>query len=108
MQPMIKKNETQFYKCNELAWERKTDITTAINIATRKRLPLLVKELEAKLEFLSPSVSHTTVKQAKERHLKSKSLKLELQNLANRRFERAKEAGTDKVATIIRLWAQCK
>jgi len=88
------------------AWERKTDITTAINIATRKRLPLLVSELQAKLESLSSSVSHTTVKQAKERHLKSKSLKSDLHSLANRRFQRAKEAGTDKVAAIIRLWAQ--
>jgi len=88
------------------AWEKKTDITTAINIAQRKRLPLLVDELKAKLESLPPNISHTSVKQAKERHLASKALKTELQNFANRRLVRLKASATHCVTDIIRLWSQ--
>jgi len=88
------------------AWEKKTDITTAINIATKKRLPLVVKELQSKLESLSPHVSHTTVKHAKEKHLASKNLKNELQSLADRRFQRLKETATERVIAIMAMWAQ--
>jgi len=87
-------------------WEKKTDITTAINIATRKRLPLLVKELQAKLDALPKEVSHTVAKRAKERHLVSKELKTRLHTLANLRFMRAKMSATERISTILRLWAQ--
>jgi len=86
------------------AWEKKTDITTAINIAQRKRLPLLVNELKAKLESYH-HVSHTTVKLSKERHLASKTLKTELQILANRRFQTLKDMATHRVMNIVRCWA---
>ena len=65
-----------------------------------------MNELKAKLEALSASVSHTAVKEAKERHLTSKALKADLQILANRRFQRAKEVATERVITILRLWSQ--
>ena len=67
------------------AWEKKTDITTAINIATKKRLTLLVKELKQKLELIGSNgdVSYSSVKEAKERHLGSKALKVELEVLAS-------------------------
>mmetsp|Transcript_13354 Transcript_13354/g.19451 ORF Transcript_13354/g.19451 Transcript_13354/m.19451 type:complete len:179 (-) Transcript_13354:908-1444(-) len=86
--------------------KKKTDITTAINIATKKRLPHVVKELQSKLESLSPHVSHTTVKHAKEKHLASKNLKNELQSLADRRFQRLKETATERVIAIMAMWAQ--
>lgn len=90
-----------------LAWEKKTDITTAINIATKKRLPLLVKELKSKLAQLSP-ISHTSVKEAKERHLGSKALKSELESLASGRFEQLKKCSTDGVVEAIRVWTMRK
>ena len=67
------------------AWEKKPDITTAINIATKKRLTLLVKELKQKLELIGSNrdVSCSSVKEAKERHLGSKALKVELEVLAS-------------------------
>ena len=72
------------------AWEKKTDITTAINIAIKKRLTLLVKELKQKLELIGSNgdVSCSSVKEAKERHLGSKALKVELEALASRRLKR--------------------
>lgn len=88
------------------AWEKKTDITTAINIATKKRLPLLVKELKSKLASLGPEVSHTNVKEAKERHLGSKALKGELEALASRRFNRLKRASLDRVRSLVKLWTE--
>lgn len=86
------------------AWEKKTDITTAINIATKKRLALLVKELKEKLEIIGNSVSYTSVKEAKERHLGSKALKVELENLASRRFQRLRATCAEHSLSIINEW----
>ena len=90
------------------AFEKKTDIQTAINIAQRKRLPLLVQELTAKLDAIAPGVTHTTVKESKEAHLLSKTLKGEIGNLALRRFQRAKETAMDRVVSLMTTWANCK
>lgn len=87
------------------AFEKKTDIQTAINIAQRKRLPLLVQELTAKLDAIAPGVTHTTVKESKEAHLLSKTLKGEIGNLALRRFQRAKETAMDRVVSLMTTWA---
>jgi len=87
-------------------WEKKTDLTQAIAVASKKRLPKLVKELEGKLESLDNNISHTFVKQAKERHLMSKTLKSDIQDLAARRLERLKECAVDQIVELIRLWAQ--
>jgi hypothetical protein len=87
------------------AFEKKTDITTAVNIATRKRLPGLVTELQTKLDALGPTVSHTMVKEMKEAHLESKTLKVELHDLALRGLLRAREASTERVITLMTLWA---
>ncbi len=89
-------------------WEKKTDITTAINIATKKRLTLLVKELKAKLATIGSSVSYTSVKKAKERHLGSKAIKGALEALACRRFQRLKESCTKNTLSIVNEWALCK
>ena len=86
------------------AWEKKTDITTAINIATKKRLTLLVKELKEKLDIIGPSVSYTSVKEAKERHLGSKALKAELASLSSRRLERLKDSCVENSLSIINEW----
>lgn len=83
------------------AWEKKTDITTAINIATKKKLPLLVEELKGKLDAMPPTVSHTAVKQAKEKHLVSKQLKTNLHDLASRRFQVAKEVAPLRITDIL-------
>jgi hypothetical protein len=88
------------------AFEKKTDITTAVNMATRKRLPGLVTELQTKLDALGPTVSHTLVKEMKEAHLESKTLKVELHDLALRRLLRAREASTERVITLMALWAK--
>ena len=88
------------------AFEKKTDITTAINIANRKRLPLLVAELEAKLEAVEPKVTHTTVKETKETHLLSKSLKTEIIDLATRRFVRVRATSLARVVPIMTKWAK--
>uniref|UniRef100_A0A7S1UTI8 PX domain-containing protein n=1 Tax=Grammatophora oceanica TaxID=210454 RepID=A0A7S1UTI8_9STRA len=88
------------------AFEKKTDITTAINIANRKKLPRLVAELQAKMEKVAPNVSATTVKESKESHLLSKQLKTELSDLANRRFQRVRECSLDRVVSIITAWAK--
>eukprot|EP00559_Dactyliosolen_fragilissimus_P000843 CAMPEP_0184868062 /NCGR_PEP_ID=MMETSP0580-20130426/28950_1 /TAXON_ID=1118495 /ORGANISM="Dactyliosolen fragilissimus" /LENGTH=1707 /DNA_ID=CAMNT_0027368695 /DNA_START=308 /DNA_END=5432 /DNA_ORIENTATION=- len=87
-------------------WEKKTDITTAINIASKKRLKLLVQELREKLDSMGPDVSHTSVKEAKERHLASKALKEELEGLARKRFRRIKESSMEKVNAILKLLAE--
>jgi len=87
-------------------WEKKTDIIQAITIATRKRLPQLVNELERKLESFDSKVSHTYVKQAKERHLACKNIKAELQELADRRLDQAKESALEIIIGLIRLWAE--
>jgi hypothetical protein len=88
------------------AFEKKTDITSAINIATRKKMPVLVKELQAKLEAVGADVSHTSVKDAKEAHLESKKLKEELHALAMRRLNRAREASTERVIALMTVWAK--
>jgi hypothetical protein len=88
------------------AFEKKTDITTAINIANRKRLPLLVAELEAKLEAVEPKVTHTTVKETKETHLLSKSLKTDIIDLATRRFVRVRETSLERVVQLMTKWAK--
>lgn len=87
------------------AWEKRTDISTAINVATKKRIPRLVQELKVKLDSL-PQVSHTTVIKRKEDHLASKMLKSDLHRLANRRFGRAQEVSTERVIAIMSLWAK--
>ena len=105
----------QFIVCSELtfsmvhsldlAWEKRTDISTAINVATKKKIPKLVQELKVKLDAL-PQVSHTTVIKRKEDHLASKILKNDLHRLANRRFARAQEVSTERAIAIMRLWAK--
>lgn len=91
----------------EIAWEKRTDISTAINVATKKKIPKLVQELKVKLDAL-PQVSHTTVLKRKEEHLTSKALKSDLHRLANRRFGRAQEVSTERVIAIMSLWAKRK
>jgi hypothetical protein len=88
------------------AFEKKTDITSAINIATRKKMPVLVKELQVKLEAVGADVSHTTVKDAKEAHLESKKLKEELHTLAMRRLTRARETSTERAIALMTVWAR--
>lgn len=90
------------------AFEKKTDITSAINIATRKRMPKLVQELQTKLEAVDPNVSHTTVKEAKEAHLESKALKAELSLLSDRRLTRGRETSTERVIALMAVWAKGK
>jgi hypothetical protein len=87
------------------AFEKKTDITTAMNIATRKRLPQLVNELQVKMSLLGPNVSHTSVKEAKENHMESKNIKVSLHNLALRRLTRARESSTERIVQMISLLA---
>lgn len=87
------------------AFEKKTDIQTAINIAQRKRLPLLVQELNTKMEAIVPAgITHTIVKEAKEAHLLSKTLKSEIGQLALRRFQRSKECAMNRVVTLLSFW----
>jgi len=88
------------------SFEKKTDLTAAINVATRKRMKKLEAELQKKLDQLGPDVSHTTVKETKEAHLDSKSLKSDLHDLAVRRLMRARESSTERVTTIMSLWAK--
>lgn len=88
------------------AFEKKTDITSAINIATRKKMPVLVEELQCKLKNLGPVVSHTTVKEAKEAHLESKTLKQDLHTLAMRRLTRARETSTERAIALMTVWAK--
>lgn len=88
------------------AFEKKTDITSAINIATRKRMPVLVKELQAKLETIGTEISHTTVKAAKEAHLESKALKQELHDLSMRQLTRTRETSTERAIALMTLWSK--
>ena len=90
------------------AFEKKTDITTAINIATRKRIPGLVDELKSKLGKFGSEVTHTSVKEAKEAHLESKSIKSELHDLALRRLHRARETSTERVIELLKVWMKGK
>ena len=91
----------------DIAWEKRTDISTAINVATKKKIPKLVQELKSKLDAL-PQVSHTSVLKRKEEHLASKTLKSDLHKLANRRFGRAQEVSTERVIAVMSLWAKRK
>jgi len=88
------------------AFEKKTDITSAINIATRKKMPVLVKELQGKLKNLGAVVSHTIVKEAKEAHLESKALKQDLHTLAMRRLARARETSTERAIALMTVWSK--
>ena len=74
-------------------------------MATKKKIPKLVQELKVKLDAL-PQVSYTTVLKRKEEHLTSKTLKMDLQKLANRRFGRAQEVSTERVIAVMSLWAK--
>lgn len=86
-------------------WEKKTDLTTAVTLASRKKLPLLVKELEAKINAIPSSVSYSGVKAAKERHLGSKMIKKNLETLATRRLQRIKDSGCCLTLSIMKDWA---
>ena len=88
------------------AFEKKTDITTAMNIATRKRLPQLIKELQGKMNALGPEVSQTSVREAKEAHLESKNIKGMLHNVAVRRLTRARESSTERAVHLLSFWAK--
>jgi len=89
------------------AWEKKTDITTAINIATRKKIPALVAELQAKMAALNPpNVSHTTVIETKDDHLASKALKSELKELSSRAYLRARESSVEYSIELINMWSR--
>jgi hypothetical protein len=50
--------------------KKKTDLTTAANMARKKRMPQLQIELQGKMDKLGPSVSHSPVKETKETHFK--------------------------------------
>jgi len=102
----LEKNFSQARASALAAFEKKTDITSAINIATRKKMPVLVKELQGKLKALSAVVSHTTVKEAKEAHLESKALKTELNALAMRRLARTRETSTERVISLMTVWVK--
>lgn len=88
------------------SFEKKTDLTTAMNLARRKRMPQLISELQTKMQNMGPDVSHTTVKESKEAHLESKNLKTSLHELAMRRLMRARETSTERAITIMSLWAK--
>ena len=102
----LEKNFSQARAKALQAFEKKTDITSAINVATRKKMPVLVRELSAKLEAVGQDVSHTTVKETKEAHLESKALKTELHDLAVRRLTRARETSTERVIALMAVWAK--
>jgi len=88
------------------SFEKKTDLTAAINVATRKRMKKLLVELQEKMKRLGPDVSHTTVKETKDAHLESKALKHDLHELAVRRLTRARESSTERAIAIMSLWAK--
>jgi hypothetical protein len=84
-----------------VAFEKKTDVKAAINVAMKKRLPHLVSELQVKLDGFGPDVSQTKLKEMKASHLASKEIKAELHELAVRRLIRSREASTEKVVLLI-------
>jgi hypothetical protein len=88
------------------ALEKKTDITTAINVATKKKMPKLVDELQRKLDEIGSDVTQTTVRDAKELHLESKQLKADIHNLAVHRLVRARETSTERAVGLMTLWAK--
>lgn len=89
-------------------WEKKTDLTTAITLASKKKLPLLVKELEAKIQAIPSSVSYSGVKAAKERHLGSKMIKKRLETIAKKGLQKLKKSGCTISLSIINEWAACE
>ena len=91
-----------------IAWEKKTNVSTAINAAQKKGLHKLVGDLQDSLDALNDKVSHTSVKEAKDKHLASKTLKAELQALAIKRMTRLREKATDKTLRIIKSWVKCE
>lgn len=88
------------------AFEKKTDLTAAMNMARKKRMVPLLRDLQIKFDKLGTEVSHTTVKETKEAHLESKILKTLLHNLAMRRLTRARETSTERIAAILELWTK--
>jgi hypothetical protein len=88
------------------AFEKKTDITTAINVANKKKMPKLVDELQRKLDEIGNIVTHTTVREAKELHLESKQLKSDIHDLAVHRLVRARETSTERAVGLMTLWAK--
>ena len=88
------------------AFEKKTDITTAINVARKKKLPKLVDELQRKLDEIGNEVTQTTVREAKELHLESKQLKSDIHDLAVRRLVRARETSTERAVALMLLWSK--
>ena len=87
-------------------FEKKTDLSSALNVARRKRLPQLVTELENKLAAMGPGGTHTQVKETKEAHLESKAIKASLHELAVRRLTRARESSTEQVLEMLEIWAK--
>jgi hypothetical protein len=86
------------------AFEKKADLTSAITVATKKRLPKVVKEIAEKLKKID--ISHTKVKETKDAHLESKAVKSDLHTLAFRRLVRARELSTERATSIIDVWAK--
>ena len=91
-----------------IEWEKKTNVSTAFNAVQKKGLHHLVGDLQDSLESLNDKVSHTSVKEAKDKHLGSKTLKAELQALAIKRMTRSREKATDKTLRIIKSWVKCE
>ena len=87
------------------AFEKKTDITSALNIAKKKKLDSLIVELDAKMGALG-SVSQLTVKATKEQHLESKTIRSALHKLASRRLDRLKELSTQNIVDILAIWSK--
>ena len=91
-----------------IEWEKKTNVSTAFNAVQKKGLHHLVGDLQDSLESLNDKVSHTSVKEAKDKHLASKTLTAELQALAIKRMTRSREKATDKTLRIIKSWVKCE
>ncbi|GKY97757.1 hypothetical protein MPSEU_000733900 [Mayamaea pseudoterrestris] len=87
-------------------FEKKTDLTAAINAAKRKASKKVVHELQAKLDMLASDVSHTKVKAAKDVHLGAKKIKAELHDLAIRSLTRSREGSTERIVGLISIWAE--
>jgi len=60
------------------------------------------------LDEFHPNVSHSGVKEAKDRHLASKIIKSELETLATDQFMIVKHSFMGRVNEMIRLWTRCK
>lgn len=53
-------------------------------------------------------MTHTAVKESKEAHLESKTIKAELHELAIRRLLRARETSTERVIDLLIFWMKGK